>query len=409
MGYLGIYRYVFSLGCPFLFLLLLLMPDCSKSQSQKEYLGMDEICQKYSEIHGRIYEKAVYECAGAIFIFRRLPEQDFESFIQKNKDMFSEFCRARISEMKKSVERKSVSYDGAKAYQYIKNAQDLLSESCENFSKRSHLVKLYENLNGVFGREVFSGILSDGQDCYNKNECKEGLYCGGKSCPGVCMPLGKQGDKCNSHSECEKGLVCYSSVCTSTAATPCRSSSDCSPPQLCFDGVCTLFKEKGENCEKPEECEYSCDLQNKRCIQYKFADYGKPCGQIGDDSVYCLSGECVTKENVSLCEPYGKENEKCFQKFCDKGLFCSAEGVCLKLSKEGQPCGSSCGYGLYCDNGICKKKKEVGDVCISDQECKTDLCSEGKCFDKRQNVKACNEDSDCLNWNCLNNNCCSIQ
>lgn len=407
MGSLGISKYTFSLAYLFFpLLLLLLMLDCSEKKSQKDYLDLDEICQKYTDVQRRVYEKIIYECSGAILI---IPGGDVEGFIKENTDRFNEFCNSRLSGLKRAIDRKSVSYDAKKAYQYLKKAEGFLSEKCENFSRKTTLSILYESINSIFGRDIFQGDLSEGKDCYIKNECKLGLYCGGKSCPGVCTPLGKQGDSCASNDECEGGFVCYSSVCTSTAATPCRSSSDCSSPQVCVNGVCTLFKGKGEPCESSEECDYSCDFQSKRCIQYRFVDYGKSCGSIDGDLVHCLKGYCVTKESSFLCEPYAKENEQCFSKRCDLGFLCSSEAICKKLSKEGEPCGFSCGYGLYCDNGVCKKKKKVGEVCISNQECKTDLCSEGKCFDKRQNVKACNEDSDCLSWNCLNNNCCSIQ
>lgn len=355
-----------------------------------------------------MYQKAFYECSGAISIFQK-PVQDFEGFIQKNKDDAFDFCSGRLSELKKAVNRKSVSYDGAKAYQYLEKAQDLLSATCENFTKKSLLATLYENLNAVLGKETFRGMIPEGGECYIENECSDGLYCGGKSCPGVCTKLEKVGGKCESYEQCESGLICYPDICTYTSATTCRSSSDCPNSQSCLEGVCTAFKVKGEFCENADECEYSCDFQSKKCIDYKFVDYGKTCGMIGGDIVYCLKGSCVSKENSSLCEPYGKENEQCSSKNCDLGFLCSSDGTCKKLSKEGQPCGFSCGYGLYCDNGVCKKKKELGEVCISGQECRTETCSDGKCFDKRQNVKACDQDSDCINWNCLNNNCCNFQ
>ncbi|MCS7214458.1 MAG: hypothetical protein NZ927_09640 [Candidatus Calescibacterium sp.] len=390
-------------------LILFLIFSCSDKKSEQDTVNIDNLCQKYYEIYLKVYQKIYYECFVS-FVQIGVGSGDISGLIQSASDRSREICEARISELKKAVGRKSVDFNKQKAQEYLKNLENLLAKSCEEISRNSVRIEIGENLREILGRTVFSGKLMEGQECYIQNECADGLYCGGKSCPGTCVPLGKVGDFCLGHEECQPDLVCYSNSCTSTQAVACRRSSDCPSNQKCVDGRCTIFKQKGEYCERSEECDYTCDFQTKKCIEYKFAEYGKPCGSINGDLVECKKGVCVIKETQSICEPYGKENESCVAKRCDIGFVCSDQFVCKKISKEGERCDTGiCGYGLYCKDGICQKKKEVGEVCITPQECKTENCSEGRCFDPRQNVKACDEDSDCISWNCLNNNCCSSQ
>lgn len=404
------YHFLFPLILLLLGCYTLLFWNCSTEEPKKDTVDLNNICDRYVDLHKRLYKKLYYECSvDPLFAFD-VHRRDIDERIQAQSDQAREMCLAKLDEFKKAINRKTIGFDGEKASEYIRKAEELLSKNCNEVRRNSVLIDIVETIVLVLGKDVFYGRLQEGQECYIENECAAGLYCGGKSCPGVCTSLGKEGAPCERHDECEAKLVCYSERCTTIAETfGCRRNSDCPPPKKCLDGQCISFKQEGEYCETHQECDFLCDLQEKRCISYDFVPNGKSCEKTGDKLRLCISGTCVFKQGEHICEPYEKENESCLtqRKTCDIGLFCSDEGICVRTPKEGEKCYKErCGYGLYCKDGICKRKKETGEACISSDECKTGLCSEGRCFDIRQNVLQCVKHSDCINWNCLNNRCC---
>lgn len=385
----------------FLLLFVLLLPFCERKT--KDSISIDEFCQKFVDLYQRFWQKWFYECnESAHIVSFDLPQEV---------DQAREACLATISELKKAISRDTIEFDGKKAFSYFRNLENLISKNCQEIMRKSVLVEINENFAYLFSRDVFVGKLVEGQECYINNECAEGFYCGGKGCPGTCVPLGKLGDPCRSNEECSPELVCFSQSCTLPSFKPCRRSSDCPYPQKCVGGQCTLFKEKGQDCEKDEECDYTCNFEEKKCVDFKFVDYGKPCGEINGDLVRCLKGSCSANPenpNELICQPYSREGENCSGgRVCDIGLFCSESGVCQKIPQEGQSCKLFCAWGFYCQDGVCRKLKNTGEVCIDNRECKTSVCVEGRCADPRANAGFCNEDSDCINFNCLNNVCCT--
>jgi hypothetical protein len=159
-----------------------------------------------------------------------------------------------------------------------------------------------------------------GASCFENEACASGAcgfaYSEGEPLPcGVCVRRPCDGG-------CPDGQVCEPSVdagssCLAVAAVgePCKSPSDCATFYCTALGVCGARASTGEACsdeDKGPPCGTPLDVcdQTGHCKAPRYADYGAPCSQTGDDIVYC--------RGLGECDP---TNEVCIPP-ADDGAFC---------------------------------------------------------------------------------------
>lgn len=146
------------------------------------------------------------------------------------------------------------------------------------------------------------------------------------------------------------------------------------------------------------ECDQGLECQGNICLK-----------KLGQNCVTIL--ECVTEAKYcnGVCSVENGLFQSCVNTPCDEGLVC-LDGVCK--GDDGFKCNSSLECVGYCDNGICKKKKAIGETCKVDDECTSGNCLKGICQHENINVPGeegsyCNSNNDCANdLACSINNSC---
>lgn len=258
---------------------------------------------------------------------------------------------------------------------------------------------------------------SSDEDCpfvVDKNQFGEEAYVGKVTCQGgLCggvsaqIPEGTKvlGEPCASDFDCKKPLFCQpTGVGESACAKKCNADSDCGSGFKCYPynnaagGVCLPFtddgggtgpgatKENGETCNYAQECKSGlcvggssgaaycrqpCTLgtsdcpSTQDCAQLQGASYGaclpsqggsgtKPPGAQCTSPAECVSGLCVSSGGASY---FCREN--CSPQLND----CPEDHACFQLV------GSNGGACFPVD-----PKKELGDTCVYQNDCESDMC-----------------------------------
>ncbi len=175
-------------------------------------------------------------------------------------------------------------------------AKDALTSSCVDF---------LEGVEPASCRQ-HPGDRENGKPCGTNAQCQT-FGCGhaGDADCGVCRPLGAENDDC-SDKRCAQGLTCVLSKCTKLgrAGEACKSSNDCAGDLVCNGTQCVAPLAAGATCDPSRDLcgslsGLTCDGASKRCVRFKIAASGSPCGVLAGGITYCaptttcIGGSCV--------------------------------------------------------------------------------------------------------------------
>ncbi len=240
--------------------------------------------------------------------------------------------------------------------------------------------------------EVLVGAVEAGGECGVEQDCLGDTFCKLDSCPGICTPLLAAGSSCQDDDQCQEGLHCSDNTekCATVAAegAACGGGTgpDCEIGMVCAgededtatQGVCTaqadVFTEKlGDSCsfETGTLCE-----PGLCCILVVETVDGGP------QALF----ECAEGVSSGQDCSFGVPTQCPFGEYCS-GIDLTAgdyAGTCQPLPGEGQDCvqdlAGSCAPGLVCDtDGKCHAVGRLGDPCVSDLGCASELCQGGVC------------------------------
>lgn len=144
--------------------------------------------------------------------------------------------------------------------------------------------------------KVFVGLVADGGDCAQSNECSTaGAYCAKAqgAMMGKCEAPAKEGESCDV-AFCADGLVCDFGAMAPTCIKPVADGQMCSGDFVCVSGncdtatgMCAPKKAIGESCSGFSQCKDAyCDFQTSLCTAKK--DDGAACMAFDE----CKSYEC---------------------------------------------------------------------------------------------------------------------
>lgn len=227
---------------------------------------------------------------------------------------------------------------------------------------------------------TFTGLVANGESCTSDEVCAGGWCEEDASCNGTCKDaVAKDGD-CTGYKRCVIGHECLDGTCQPYAAAP-TAGQDCD----------------WEISNGP--CAYGlyCDGNSSKCAVKKSAgddcDDGDACGP----GLGCFGGTC--KVPVFVADGADCDDEE--GKMCDMfdGFVCTRDTTdyspktCAAAAKLGESCVNEtdgifipCDMwaNLYCDFGDTKKcaaRKAANADCSEDDECLSDYCDQGKCYD----------------------------
>ncbi len=198
-----------------------------------------------------------------------------------------------VAGLKEAVDAGRLKFDGA------------VAQTCLNQSKEQCAALHHDGpLVGADCGSVFIGLVADGGECAEDNECATaGSICNNPQGAmfGKCQPLPKEGEACL-NSDCATGLACADVNMKETCIKPVADGQMCNGSNQCISEYCDFAtntcgqrKAIGAACSDSYECKDGyCDSQTKVCVALKAA--GQPC------TVYdeCESYECEEGTNVCV-------------------------------------------------------------------------------------------------------------
>ncbi|HET7540154.1 MAG TPA: MYXO-CTERM sorting domain-containing protein [Polyangiaceae bacterium] len=237
-------------------------------------------------------------------------------------------------------------------------------------------------------------VYSDGP-CAADTDCPSAGYCAA----GVCRA------RCTGDADCGTGSYCSASarcqaqklpgaVCSREAGNDCLGAGChvCSTGN-CVDGVC---------------CESACSGTCVGCAAALTGEADGTCaaipadrdprGDCAEDLGYptsCLAdGSC---DGHGDCRQFAKSGTACGETTCTvntvSGAICDGAGQCIvnrmpcaPYACHGSACSAECATdadcdpaSAYCAMSVCTLKKELGEPCTSDHQCREGLCTDGVC------------------------------
>lgn len=263
------------------------------------------------------------------------------------------------------------------------------------------------------GGGVCVPLPNEGEECGPVGECARGLICDQTVAPRVCGQPHERGEPCGWDGECRLGLVCRShgegeqKLCSFRARLG----------EYCNDFVC----ESGTSCDRDtNRCEKTNPKLGDRCTaQHDFCQGTSWC-QISPDGV---TGTCVTAVPAgsrcgsylegslprcergfdcsplsSTCEPPAGEGAPC-DSFCGVGLFCHFQKkTCMRVPKLGEPCDMVCEGLLACVEGTCAPRPALCEPCAQTRACAIGAICDPvslRCASRREPGEPCGWDLDC--------------
>jgi hypothetical protein len=174
---------------------------------------------------------------------------------------------------------------------------------------------------------------------------------------------------------CQTGDECLSSRCTNgvCCGAQCDLNEVCNVPGK--EGICIPLSTVPEPCTDPSDCE----ADGAFCVV----------GQCCDDA--CIGGRCSLSPYFGTCIPGIPDGEECSGD--------DAECASSHCSDNFRCCREACDGG-YCDQfGICKPLTDLGDMCVEDVQCQSEVCDAFDliCCNRRCNeaTEVCNPDGRC--------------
>lgn len=235
------------------------------------------------------------------------------------------------------------------------------------------------------GERVAIGTTPDGGACAYDDDCAATSVCGsGTGCTSTCQHCPQVGE-------------------------PCRVSSDCdnpvggNTPLWCSAGVCVPVPGEGEPCGDGRcDFESSCTLPEDICTAPVLLAEGTTCriacpaGETSCPTPTCASGlVCVasTGSTMGVCSPalsdgscrqvvFGLGGSDCPPTWSCTGASIGVRGSCVPPPGLRQPCSGGlapCASGLRCLRNECYPVGHLGDTCIEDFGCISELCQSGHC------------------------------
>jgi hypothetical protein len=147
------------------------------------------------------------------------------------------------------------------------------------------------------------------------------------------------------------------------------------PPQPfapCATALATLSCTDWMDGVVPAACMPAGELANAAACSNGFQCQSRFCGQLG-------------QTGCGRCEPRPQQGAAC-QGFCDDGLTCNGQGVCVRPGSLGDVCSvdnAPCRGSLTCLAGLCQARQEAGDACATQDECNVFggvLCNVNRAF-----------------------------
>lgn len=200
-------------------------------------------------------------------------------------------------------------------------------------------------------RNTFQGLVPDGGECTNAEECGAESDCvGANGCEmrGTCVHVPQRGESCTV--ECAGDSFCDDSgMCSARHAmgASCGSDLECDPQLACIGGACAPRTRPVEG----EECEGSCAP-----------------GFVCDDS-----------ERGRVCRTPRTDGTCTNALDCPERQLCQDDSTCGPYPTAGQACRFVCASGARCLEGMCYTIIETGSPCQYNGECATTHCNAGTC------------------------------
>ncbi len=390
--------------------------------SSEVSLGLDNYCFAY---HEALCERQV-GCNTAL--------SNQATTITDCMERATALCSPKLITWTRSVEEGLADFDTAKLGQC---RADLLETSCKTLASGRRPLSC---------REVFTGPVAPGGECFTDVECEGSSLCAAFGrCPGVCQALENDPEDVNcTLTGCADDMFCDGSICQA------RLSEGASCPglaQACDTGLfcgkdvddpallCRARKAEGEVCFSRVGCldGLSCQGQGTRtCLPEK--GQGSACQDLQE----CGQG-LICDQSLGTCGPPKAEEASCVSTFdCEEGLYCWQEfdpapdrGICREEGKVGigldQPCNPAtdrCRLGLYCrigdqvEVGQCAVLPDLGESCADfsrnlNEECRTGECrqvdGEAECIMLGDTGDACTASAQCLSLSCQEGQCAPFE
>jgi len=223
-----------------------------------------------------------------------------------------------------------------------------------------------------------------GVACTAHAECGQGMRC----LIGTCQDTKKPGEKCIDTFECSKGLTCNENcIKPNQIGGSCKEDSHCAPKRtssleikiynFCVLGKCQGLSSVGGTCSAQEHCkkvsteEVYCNPDTHQCTLR--GKKGTSCNKNGDcgTELTCINGACTSEA--------GSEGGSCSESVCQYGLFCNSDKKCEAEHSTHASCDKddACKTGV-CLNKFCKDKRENGESCQKSNHCIVGICNEQK-------------------------------
>ncbi len=345
----------------------------SDADSTEEVVPLDELPAAFAEAQCSVIARCIPIYSALVGSAEECSEQ-----------VTAQVTAARFDALEQAVEDGRTTYDAAQA----RACADALSAvACDEIDMRS--IEACE--------ATFEGTVARGGDCTLDEECEGDSICVfSDACPGTCSGRLAAGENCTDDDRCEDGLVC--SEATAKCVLPAGGGDPCGgadEPQCEFPLLCLG---EDDDAGTPGVCLTQAEAFS--------GNEGDSCNFIGGDPSLCKEGlscvvlgfdvdiEAQTFELIAECQSLVGSGEACglgLPSQCPAGEFCGGvdpeaadfEGSCSPLPQAGDDCGSgllrACAFGLTCIDGTCSEPKQNGESCASDDECLSDLCSDGGC------------------------------
>lgn len=177
-----------------------------------------------------------------------------------------------------------------------------------------------------------------------------------QACDRLLIGIVAEGDECDDDDECTAGLDCHHDKCS---RLPGQGDQCGGEDQICASDL---------NCADDSTC-------------HPYGKTNDPCG----DGVYC-DDDLYCDPRTNSCQPMLTVGTDCGhdEYACDDDLYCSpSTGKCAAYPSSGGDCqdsGGDCDDDLYCGSeGTCLPQQPSGTDCTDDEQCLSWECEEAKC------------------------------
>jgi len=236
-------------------------------------------------------------------------------------------------------------------------------------------------------QNAIHGLVPDGGNCFEYNECRVGEQCPGPCGGDICEPRADGGlATCDfiQHCNVDAGLACnaegYCVPAVPADGGLCDTVADCPPGLVCGGGAggglgagnwtCNPLAPPVSSCKGDLDCDYGLSMycaDGGTCELPRIADGGACAGSGCAPNLVCRGSWSVflpdggVEIHPGTCGPASDVGGPCIEPQspaespdCAYGLVCSCGG-CAPAPESG-PCGpnASCGIDYFCDVGGCE-------------------------------------------------------